>query len=197
MRVGDTISDRSIPHGQSAIIPKMKCMKKILLFPVFTLAFFLGGVMTVSAAGGFDEFGYNDGARIFNGLADGVDRVLDDKLWGDEAYANDRVVMKWNEEWDLCNENGNDNPDYCLGAWTDNEWNGKVRGGSGEVWHYKIIWVGSGLENSPYWVEGGYPIWGNYEVIMDQGISTSDYCGPNNGGHQFCALAGPNGYGVK
>jgi len=32
---------------------------------------------------GFDEFGYNYQARLFSGLADGVDRVLDGKVWGE------------------------------------------------------------------------------------------------------------------
>ncbi|PJE63372.1 hypothetical protein COU89_03700 [Candidatus Roizmanbacteria bacterium CG10_big_fil_rev_8_21_14_0_10_45_7] len=36
-----------------------------------------------------------------------------------------------------------------------------------EVWHYKIVWVGPELEASPCWREGGYPIWGQFEVIMD------------------------------
>lgn len=35
---------------------------------------------TAVAGGGFDEFGYNYGARVFAGKADGVDRVLDGKV---------------------------------------------------------------------------------------------------------------------
>jgi len=50
-----------------------------------------------------------------------------------------------------------DSPD----AWCTNEWNGAFPGGSGEVWHYKIIWVEPELENSLYWREGGYSIWGS------------------------------------
>lgn len=170
-------------------------MKKSLIFSGVTIfAFvFLAGVASVQAAKpaptGFDEFGYNYGARLFNGPADGVDKVLDGKVWGDPTYANDRVVMKWNEAWDLCNENGYDDPDYCAGAWLDNEWNGKVKGGSGEVWHYKIIWVGSAGEESEYWKEGGYSVWGNYEVIMDHGTL--------DGSHTWYAHGIPNGYGTK
>lgn len=48
---------------------------------------------TVIAAG-FDEFGYNYQARVFVGKADGVDRILDGKVWGDSTYANDWLVMK-------------------------------------------------------------------------------------------------------
>jgi len=39
---------------------------------------------------------------------------------------------------------------------------------------------------SPYWREGGYEIWGQFEVIMDQGVY--------NGEHFWGALASPNGY---
>jgi hypothetical protein len=33
------------------------------------------------------------------GKADGVDRVLDGKVWGDPTYANDWLVMKWSKEF--------------------------------------------------------------------------------------------------
>ena len=42
---------------------------------------------TASAAGGFDQYGYNDTARIFNGLADGLDRNLDGTYYGNTTYA--------------------------------------------------------------------------------------------------------------
>ncbi len=144
--------------------------------------------VTVDPGTGFDQFGYNYNARIFVGKADGVDRVLDGLVWEDQTYANDQLVMKWNEAWDLCNDYGNDDITYCLGAWTSNEWNGMMPDGTQSVWHYKIIWVGSAGEASPYWLPGGYLIWGNYETIMDQGVDSS--------GHQVYAHATPNGYGA-
>lgn len=167
-------------------------MKKLFSLLVGIMMFMVGGV--VLAGGGFDEFGYNYQARLFVGPADGVDRNLDNAVWGDPTYANDHLVMKWSKAWDDARFNG---APWTPDAWTDNEWNGKVPRGSGEVWHYKIIWVGPQLKNSPYWREGGYAIWGQFEVIMDQGVSTSNYCGPNNGGHQICAHAIPTGYGSK
>jgi hypothetical protein len=91
------------------------------------------------AKGGFDEFGYNYQARVFVGKADGVDRVLDGAVWGDPTYANDHLVMKWSKAWDDARFHG---APWTPDAWEDNEWNGAVPGGSGEVWHYKIIWVG-------------------------------------------------------
>lgn len=149
-----------------------------------------------SAAGGqagagiFNDFGYNDKAHIFRGPADGVDRNLDGTVWGDPTYANDQLVMKWNAQWDACNAAGNDDAAACAGAWLDNEWNGAA-GGSGEVWHYKIVWVGSAGEESEYWQPGGYRVWGNYEVLQDQGVSLND--GPL---HTVYANSTPNGYGA-
>ncbi len=144
---------------------------------------------TAFAAGGFDQYGYNNTARIFNGTGSSW------CLAGGQAancmglYGNDKLIMKWNAQWDACNANGYDNPTYCLGAWVDNEWNGNVSGGSGVTEHYKIIWVGSAGESSQYWVSGGYLVWNNYEVIMDQGTDST--------GHFWYALGTPNGYGAK
>jgi len=133
---------------------------------------------------GFDEFGYNYQARLFSGSADGVDRDLDEAVWGDSAYAKDHLVMKWSKAWDDARFNG---ADWTPDAWEDNEWNGAVPGGSGEVWHYKIVWVGPELEDSLYWREGGYAVWGEFEVLMDQGTAGA--------GHFWGAHALPTGYG--
>ena len=142
-------------------------MKKFL---VLILVVTLLAIPLTNASAGFDDYGYNDVAGIFNGSADGVDRIPDGKVWGDSTYANDHLVMKWSKAWDEAKYGG---APWTPDAWIDNEWNGMVPGGSGEVWHYKIIWVGSDGANSEYWQPGGYPIWGNYEVIMDQGMSDS------------------------
>lgn len=160
-------------------------MNKIILslFVAFVLVI---GAGTVSAAGGFNEFGYNYDARIFNGLADGVDKVLDGNVWGSPTYANDHVVMKWNEAWDNCNAVRT--PENCKGAWTDNEWSGKTKDGSGEVWHYKIVWIGNYTTNPELVPEGAYGVWGEYAVIMDQGNGSS--------GHVWYAHGIPAGYGA-
>ena len=135
---------------------------------------------------GFDQFGYNYNARIFNGKADGVDRILDDAVWGDPDYANDRLVMKWSKAWDDARFHG---APWTSAAWEDNEWNGKAPGGSGEVWHYKIVWVGPKLKDSSYWREGGDPIWGEFEVIFSQGTVANE--------HFWDFHANPSGYGMK
>jgi hypothetical protein len=146
----------------------------LLVFPASALA-----------GGGFDQFGYNYTARIFVGRADGVDRILDGTVWGDPTYANDHLVMKWSKAWDDARFRG---AAWTPDAWEDNEWNGNVPGGSGYTEHVKIVWVGSALEQSPYWRAGGYGIWGQFEVIMDQGTDAS--------GHVWYAHAIPTGYGM-
>jgi hypothetical protein len=134
---------------------------------------------------GFNQCGYNYKARVFSGLADGVDGNLDGLIGGFSAYANDHLVMKWNDVWDTCNAHGTDSATYCLGAWITNEWNGLIPGGSLTTDHFKIIWVGSAGTSSPYWVAGGSLIWNNYETIMEQGTQS--------GQHFIWTFATPNG----
>lgn len=144
---------------------------------------------TTEDPAGFDDFGYNYRARVFVGSADGVDRVLDGTVWGDSTYANDHLVMKWSKGWDDARFHG---ASWGPDAYEDNEWSGMNPDGSQSVWHYKIIWVGPELQASPYWRKGGYPIWGQFEVIMSHG---SD---PLFGeGHIWETRAIPNGYGAN
>ncbi|NJD22568.1 MAG: hypothetical protein FIA82_07855 [Melioribacter sp.] len=141
---------------------------------------------TLQKGGGFNEFGYNYGARLFNGSADGIDKQLDGKVWGDPYYANDHLVMKWNAEWDRGNAEGWSKPPYD--AWENNEWNGQLKGGSGEIWHYKIVWIGGSGPNGQPLDNGGYRIWGQFEVIMSQGTFANE--------HFWDVHANPAGYGA-
>lgn len=141
---------------------------------------------------GFDDAGYNNTANIFNGT--GMSWCLDkigDLSWCESylgIYANDKLLMKWNDEWNRGNDEGWANPPYK--AWLSNEWNG-MDGGSGSNWHYKIVWVGDcGADYTPL-SNGGYCIWGQFETIMDQGVDPS--YGP---GHFWFALGKPAGYGA-
>ncbi|HEX9160092.1 MAG TPA: hypothetical protein VF980_00165 [Thermoanaerobaculia bacterium] len=136
------------------------------------------------AAGGFDQFGYNYTARIFVGAADGTDRIIDGAVWGDPTYANDHLVMKWSKAWDDARFGG---APWTSDAWVDNEWNGMLPDGSKTTEHVKIIWVGTDLERSPFWRQGGSPIWGEFEVIFDRGSDPT--------GHFWYAHAIPAGYG--
>ncbi len=155
-----------------------------IIMGVFFTLIAVSSSFSKNANAGFDEFGYNYTAQIFTGKADGVDRLLDGKLWGDAAYANDQLVMKWSKAWNDARFNG---ATWTCDAWTDNEWNGQTPGGSQETWHYKIVWVGRPLEQSTCWKEGGYPIWGEFEVIFSQGTVANK--------HFWDAHARPAGYG--
>ncbi|MBI2542143.1 hypothetical protein HYV80_05530 [Candidatus Woesearchaeota archaeon] len=161
-------------------------MKKILAL----IAALLALAAVAYAAGGFDQYGYNRKARIFNGPASGwcLQRGAPADCMG--AYSNDRLVMKWNAEWDRGNAEGwTDSNGY--NAWLDNEWNGAFPGGSGAVWHYKIKWS-SVCANGGTPTDGGYCIWGQFETLMDQGKD------PSYGlGHIWFAKAVPNGYGTN
>ena len=164
---------------------------KFLCFGV--LVVFMVGVMlpsgVVSAEGAFDEFGYNFRARIFMGTGEswamgkyGITHDEAEAMMG--IYAHDHLVMKWSKAWDDARFHGEP---WTPEAWCINEWNGMMPDGSQETWRYVNIWVGPELEDSPYWREGGYAIWGEFEVIMSHGTY--------EGQHLWEALATPCGLG--
>jgi hypothetical protein len=167
-------------------------MKRKLFIILAASVFGLLGIVAVNAAGGFDEFGYNRTARVFNGT--GMSWCMGkvgDQAWCDSylgVYSGDKLVMKWNAEWDRGNAENWAKPPY--GAWENNEWNGMTPGGSGAVWHYKIVWVGPCGAEYTALPDGGYCLWGQFDVLMDQGLDSS--FGP---GHIWFAHATPNGYG--
>ena len=143
---------------------------------------------------GFDQYGYNDTARVFVGT--GISWCQGKLGWTEAQcadymapYGHDQIVMKWNEEWDRGNDEGWSKPPY--NAYTNNEWNGKKPGGSGAVWHYKIVWVGDCLSTPALVPDGGYCIWGQFAMLMDQGVDPT--LGP---GHFFFAKTKPAGYGA-
>ena len=156
-------------------------LRAILVASVLLLAM---SVPASASGGGFDQYGYNYTSRIFVGAADGVDRTLDGTVWGDPTYANDHLVMKWSKAWDDARFHG---AAWTTDAWVNNEWNGMNPDGSGWTEIVKIVWVGRDLESSANWRDGGYAIWSEFEVIMDQGT------GPT--GHAWYAHAAPTGYG--
>jgi len=149
-----------------------------------------GKILPAKAERGFDESGYNRTARIFNGTGwSWCMAKVGDEDWcrnylGDSI--NDKLVMKWNAEWDRGNAENWSNSPYK--AWTDNEWNG-MKGGSGSVWHYKIVWNGPCSEGAPF-PEGGYCIWGQFKVLMDQGKTPE-------AGHEWVSKSTPAGYGAN
>ncbi|MDP3941637.1 MAG: hypothetical protein Q8Q49_05005 [bacterium] len=136
---------------------------------------------------GFDGLGYNRSARIFEGAADGVDGTIDGKAYSLALYANDHLKMKWNAEWDRGNDEGWNSGPYS--AWIDNNWNGQVPNGSGEVWQYRIKWIGScGPDGTPL-PDGSYCIWGQFSVLLSHGTAANE--------HFWDAHAVPAGFGTN
>ncbi|MFA5837735.1 MAG: hypothetical protein WC837_12355 [Bellilinea sp.] len=149
-----------------------------------------GNVTGSAADNGFDEFGYNRTARIFSGTGwSWCMEKVGSATWCENylgSYANDKIVMKWNAEWDRGNAENWAHPPY--NAEENNIWNGHGEGGSGENWLYKIVWVGPcGTDGTPL-DSGGYCLWGQFAVILSQGTA--------GGEHIWETLAKPAGYGA-
>ena len=154
-------------------------MKKLLIGSIIA-ALLVASVGIVMA----EPTGYNNNARVFVGT--GLQWCMQKFSQTEDycrdylgVYADDKLKMKWNAEWNRGNDEGWDTPPYD--AYLDNQWNGMFPDGSGEVWHYKIKWV-SDPENSQY------PIWGQFETLMDHG--TVKHVGHDWWGHVI-----PSGYG--
>lgn len=117
---------------------------------------------------GFEE-GYNRTAHIFNGTyGEWCMEKIGNQDYCDATYGdwyNDKLIMKWNAEWDHGNEEGWSDDNYD--AWLNNIGNGKGPGGSGESYLVKIVWVGDCPEGEIL-ENGGYCIWGQFAVIMEK-----------------------------
>ena len=120
---------------------------------------------------GYDIYGYNYQAHMFNGTYDSVDRVLDDKYWGATGdYVDDKLMMKWSDSW-LANVDCNNDHKLDRGlvngvvggaslGWETNHIEGEYIDTDANLQHYtyfaKIVWVG----------EGG-DLWGSFHTIME------------------------------
>ncbi len=163
-----------------------------------------GGTIVDSAGNavslGYDEFGYNYQAHMFNGTYDSSDRVLDGMYWGNSGdYVDDSLIMKWSDTW-LANVDcdGDGKLDRGLGTagydgipatvdtsrgWLTNQNVGDYTDANG-VQHYtyfaKIVWVGP-----------GGPLWGQYKVIQEV------YNDPAGGFHGLQLKVGAPGFGLN
>lgn len=146
-------------------------------------------------ASGFDEFGYNRTARNFAGTGSSwcQGKLHKSKAYCDAymgVYANDKLVMKWNAEWDRGNAEGWSDP-AGYAAWTDNEWNGRA-GGSDEIWHYKIAWdqgcKANRIPSANAQKGTAYCLWGPFAMLMSQGSGADK-------AHYWDVLLQPAGYG--
>lgn len=106
---------------------------------------------------GFDAYGYNYNARLFNGLLGNADRDQDgdpDKLYGadnDEDYmfvaekylpvAGTHLVMKWSKAWDDARFHGGK---YTTDAWMTNHDTWTDASGKRHTAFLKVVWIGTG-----------------------------------------------------
>lgn len=150
----------------------------------------LGNVLTT----GYDQYGYNYQAHMFNGTYDSVDRVLDDLYWGNSGdYVDDSLIMKWSDSWIAnvdCDGDGildRGLVDGVVGGaslgWETNHVIGDYIDAYGEVQHYtyfaKIVWVGAG------------DLWGAYDIIEEV------YNDPAGGYHGLQGKVGAPGFGLN
>ncbi|MBI5841207.1 MAG: hypothetical protein HZB19_14005 [Chloroflexi bacterium] len=154
------------------------------------------GVLTDSngnlLALGYDQFGYNYQAHLFNGTYDSVDRNLDGTYWGNTGdYVDDMLTMKWSEDW-LSNRDCDGDGKLDRGSagisqgWETNHVIGDYDsdGDGTQDAHYtyfvKIVWVGPGGS-----------LWGQYDIIQEV------YNDPVGGYHGLQAKVGAPGFGLN
>ncbi len=149
---------------------------------------------------GYDEFGYNYQAHMFNGRYCDYDRVVGG------AYCDVHLSMKWNDAWlsnKDCDGDGKLDRHYGFdsyigsGAWETNHQSGTYVGDDGKEhkWTYfvKIVaapedaYVDSGLWYTADGTEIGPVIWGSFATIQEV------YNDPGAGVHgiQYRSPAGP------
>jgi hypothetical protein len=145
---------------------------------------------------GYDEFGYNYQARMFNGTYDSSDRILDGKYWGSTGdYVDDSLMMKWSDSWIASVDcDGDHKLDRGLvdgvvtgisKGWLTNNIEGDYDsdGNGSQDAHYtyfsKIVWVGA---------DGS--LWGQYETIQEV------YNDPVGGFHGLLLKIGAPGFGL-
>lgn len=149
---------------------------------------------------GFDQFGYNYQAHMFNGRYCDCDRVIG----GD--YCNDDLIMKWNDAWlsnEDCDGDGLLDRHYGYssyigsGAWCTNHQKGVYEvNGTTCKWTYfvKIVAVPAdatkleGIWYSASGVEIGPDIWGQFAIIEEvendkcAGLHGLQYHSPDHSG---------------
>ena len=113
---------------------------------------------------GYDKWGYNYQAHMFNGFADNYSRPAV------PVSSGDRLIMKWSDAWLAnvdCNHDGKLDRGLVDGVvsgismgWLTNQYNGSYVDADGNTQNYtdfyKIVWVGPGGD-----------LWGQYHVIQE------------------------------
>ena len=113
---------------------------------------------------GYDIYGYNYQAHMFNGTYDSSDRNLDGTYWGLTAdWVDDKLMMKWSDPWLAnvdCNSDGKLDRGLIDGVsdgiskgWLTNHW---VGDDDHDTEFVKIVWTGPGSS-----------LWGQYSIIQE------------------------------
>ncbi len=140
---------------------------------------------------GYDMWGYNYGAHIFNG---GYCDAYRDAAWC-QAYKDEELIMKWNDSW-LSNKDCDDdalldrhfgNASYIgSGAWLTNHQSGKVEvNGKMRKWTYFVKIVAApedAYSENGFWytsdgIELGPVIWGAFAIVQE--VSNDPSAGVN------------------
>jgi len=150
---------------------------------------------------GYDQYGYNYQAHMFNGLYDNYSRPQTPYTEG-----LDNLIMKWSDEWlsnldcdgdgkldrGLDRETGES--DGISKGWLTNHMEGDYEGDDGEFHHYtyfcKIVWVGPAPQGGPDPWEAKR-IWGQYAVIEE--VNNDPYAGFHGVNKEM--LVNPAGFG--
>lgn len=152
---------------------------------------------------GYDGWGYNYQAHLFNGLYCDAYR---DVTWC-QPYKDIKLSMKWNDAWlsnKDCDGDGKLDRHYGYdsyigsGAWLTNHQAGEYEGSDGQIcrWNYfvKIVAApGDALAEAGVWytadgVEIGPVIWGAFAIIQQvendpcAGLRGMQYISPNRAG---------------
>ncbi|MBI4130763.1 hypothetical protein HY468_05575 [Candidatus Roizmanbacteria bacterium] len=138
---------------------------------------------------GYDEFGYNYQAHMFNGTYDSSDRVLDGTYWGSTGdYVDDRLSMKWSDAWLAnvdCDGDGLLDRGLVDGTvsgtsmgWLTNQVVGEYDTVDGDQHYTYFVKIG--------WVGPGGSLWGQYDILQENyqdptGMSHVKYVTPGFG----------------
>jgi len=177
--------------------------RKYLLFGILVFALLIPTI--VYAAGGFDEWGYNYTAKLFNGMyCDYHPSVRPGGANHDScmaSFGNVNLEMKWNDAWlSKYDRDGDGSLDRHYGfdsyigsgAWTTNHMSEQYIGDDGKkhTWVYFTKIVAKPTEDYDCAANGGAQIWGDFCTIL------SIYNDPYGGATGVELKAANPGFGV-